>query len=104
MRRRQLPRAQRRVLNQVARANNAGAIWLKAPYLHDYKIVRKLTRRGYIAREVRQYGRGWVILDLLTPKGWAASSISPDKSGIMEEPNSPAFDNTPALLHQGATQ
>ena len=80
MRRRQLPKAQRRVLNQVARANNAGAIWWKYTYRHDYETMRKLTRRGYIAREVRQHGRGWVILDLLTPKGWAASSIKQEQT------------------------
>jgi demethoxyubiquinone hydroxylase (CLK1/Coq7/Cat5 family) len=69
MRRRQLPKAQRRVLNQVARANNAGAIWWKYTYRHDYKIMRKMDRRGYITRVVREHKRNWVILDLLTPKG-----------------------------------
>lgn len=82
MKRHKLPKAQRRVLHLVARANNAGATWCKYTHRHDYQIMRKLARRGYIMRVVREHGRGWVILDLLTPKGWAASGIPPDHSVV----------------------
>lgn len=82
MTRRQLRKAQRRVLRLVARANNAGAIWCKYTYRHDYQIVRKLERRGYIMRVVREHGQHWVILDLLTPKGWTVSGIPPDNSVV----------------------
>ena len=80
MKRRKLPKAQRRVLDRVARANNAGAIWWTCTYRHDYEIMRKLARRGYIMRVVREHERGWVILDLLTSKGWAASSIKQEQT------------------------
>lgn len=78
-----LPRAQRRVLHQVARANHAGVTWWKyARYWHDFAILHKLARRGFIVRAVRRQGNGWEILDYLTPKGWASSSIPPATSSI----------------------
>ena len=84
MKHRQLPKAQRRVLHLVARANNAGATWCKYTYRHDYQTMRKLARRGYISYKVSEYGRSgdWVIIEFLTPKGWAASGIPPDHTVV----------------------
>ena len=70
-----LPSAQRRILRRVAKTENQGFIWFKCTYRHDMEIFRKLERRGYVAREVRKHGRGWIQDEYLTPKGWAASGI-----------------------------
>ena len=72
-----LPKAQRRVLHRVAKANNKGFLWWKCTCLHDMEIFRKLVRRGYAAQELRHEGLGYIWVEYLTPKGWAASGIKP---------------------------
>ena len=73
-----LPKAQRRVLHRVAKATNKGFLWWKCAFLHDFDIFHKLVRRGYAAEEWHHHKSGGkMLVQFLTPKGWAASGIKP---------------------------
>ena len=71
-----LTKAQRRVLRCLAKDDSPNFCSTYRIYRDHYPIVKKLVKRGYAARQERQWSKThWTSCVLPTAKGYAALGV-----------------------------